>query len=283
MRAGISMPNHPRSHENAHLQPKEARILVAEDHLLNQDLMKKLLTTLGFQNFDIVDNGEQAINMFRDHDYDLVLMDCHMPDKNGYETTGELRLHCNEVPVVALTADAMEGTEKKCLRAGMDDYLVKPVNVETLRNVLGQWVIFSEEDIAHDIEDNQEDTPEENAEDNGSENMENEAPADISILENFADTPEEMKHFIEVFEQQSEESLSILEEHCKDGVCEQWVEAAHKIKGGASMVGAAQLVHLCELAQAMNEASQEERETLYQSILEEYQTVTAYLEGHIKS
>lgn len=273
MRAGTLMANHPRSHENAHLKPEKARILVAEDHLLNQDLIKKLLDSLGFKNFDIVDNGEQAINLFRDHDYDLVLMDCHMPDKDGFETVGELRLHCNEVPVVALTADAMEGTEKKCLRAGMDDYLVKPVSVETLRNVLGQWVVFSEDDISNDDEERN----------NGSESMNSEAPADISILENFADSPEEMKHFIEVFEQQSEESLTILEEHCKDGVCEQWVEAAHKIKGGASMVGATQLVDLCQLAQAMSDTAQEERETLYQSILEEYHAVTAYLEEHIQN
>jgi CheY-like chemotaxis protein/HPt (histidine-containing phosphotransfer) domain-containing protein len=121
-----------------------ARILLAEDYPVNQLVMLAMLDRLGFAA-DAVFNGAQAIEALRSLDYDLVLMDCEMPEVDGYEATSRIRNPETgalnpRIPIVAVTANAMPGDREKCLRCGMDDYLSKPIDPDELAQSLTRWL-----------------------------------------------------------------------------------------------------------------------------------------------
>ncbi|MFV0387977.1 MAG: PAS domain S-box protein [Pyrinomonadaceae bacterium] len=112
---------------------KAARILLAEDNPANQDLAIRLLAKFPYE-IEIANNGREAVRMSRERFYDLILMDIEMPEKDGFQATSEIRLQetTRRVPIVALTAHAISGYREKCLAAGMDDYLTKPLRRATL-------------------------------------------------------------------------------------------------------------------------------------------------------
>lgn len=118
-------------------------ILVAEDHPINQEVAMIFLTNLGFEA-DIAQNGLEVLAKIKQHDYDLILMDCQMPELDGFETTARIRmLESNSqrrIPIVAMTAHAIEGSKQECIDAGMDDYISKPVVPEQLKAVLEKWL-----------------------------------------------------------------------------------------------------------------------------------------------
>ena len=118
------------------------RILVAEDNPVNQKLAERLLENLGC-TVDIVGNGEEAVSKVCGGCYDVVLMDCQMPVLDGYGATQAIREKAGDgprVPIIAMTANALAGDRERCLEAGMDDYVTKPVNVELLRTTLNRWL-----------------------------------------------------------------------------------------------------------------------------------------------
>ena len=115
-------------------------VLVAEDNAVNQMVISKMLEKLNHQ-VDCVNNGEEALKALQQVAYDLVLMDCQMPVMDGYEATRLIKAHKNipAMPVIALTANALKGDRAKCLDAGMDDYLTKPLKLEQLKKALARW------------------------------------------------------------------------------------------------------------------------------------------------
>lgn len=116
------------------------RVLVAEDNVINQRVIRGLLGKLGCAVV-IADNGAVALEALTEQSFDLVFMDCQMPVVDGFEATRRLRLlHGAELPVVALTAGTMDGDRQRCLAAGMDDFLAKPVRPEDLQRVISRFV-----------------------------------------------------------------------------------------------------------------------------------------------
>ena len=122
---------------------KLIRILVAEDHLMNQRVMLRMLSRLGF-SADAVCNGAEAVAAITRSPYDIVLMDCQMPELDGYEATRRIRSsggRFRSTPIIAVTANAMAGDREKCLASGMSDYMSKPVMAQTLATTLEKWIL----------------------------------------------------------------------------------------------------------------------------------------------
>lgn len=116
-------------------------ILLAEDNLVNQKVALKILDNLGYQ-VDAVENGLDAIDAVKHKNYGLILMDCQMPEMDGYEATKAIRrLQGLErhIPIIALTAHAMRGDRERCIDTGMDDYLTKPIKIPQLKQTLEHW------------------------------------------------------------------------------------------------------------------------------------------------
>jgi CheY-like chemotaxis protein/HPt (histidine-containing phosphotransfer) domain-containing protein len=124
--------------------PKNARILLVEDNEINQLVAVEMLKAAGYR-CEIRSNGKQAVEAVSQNDYDLVLMDCQMPEMDGYEATRAIRKSerlggKQALPIVALTANALVGDRQRCLEAGMTDYLKKPLNRDELFDALERFL-----------------------------------------------------------------------------------------------------------------------------------------------
>ncbi len=123
-------------------RPRQARILLAEDNIFNQKVAALMLRKMGF-HIDVAPNGREALHMLQSGRYNLVLMDCQMPELDGYEVTSRIRERergSERIPIIALTANAMSGDRERCLAAGMDDYISKPITKEALGSILRRWI-----------------------------------------------------------------------------------------------------------------------------------------------
>ncbi|MBF0572681.1 MAG: response regulator [Desulfamplus sp.] len=126
-------------------QRQNARILIAEDNIINQKVALSILKKLGF-HADVVCNGEEAIKVLRSINYDIVFMDCQMPEMDGYEATRLIRepetgVIDKDITIIAMTANAMKGDREKCLQIGMNDYLAKPIRPDPLNKILEKWLL----------------------------------------------------------------------------------------------------------------------------------------------
>jgi len=115
------------------------RVLVAEDNPANQILIQAILDRMNIQSC-IACDGALAVKMATEESFDLILMDIQMPNLNGYQATHMLKKKGVKAPIIALTAHAMEGDRQKCMDAGCDDYLSKPVNKGKLSELLGKYL-----------------------------------------------------------------------------------------------------------------------------------------------
>ena len=118
-------------------------ILVVEDDFANQQVAVLFLKKLGYE-VDLAENGSVCLEKISEKVYDLILMDCQMPVINGFEATEKIRTSVNanqSTPIIALTANLINGIDQKCLKAGMNGVLNKPINMDTLRKTVEEWTI----------------------------------------------------------------------------------------------------------------------------------------------
>ncbi|HQL89802.1 MAG TPA: PAS domain S-box protein [Syntrophales bacterium] len=129
--------------EPAAAAPERVRVLVAEDNPVNQKLAIRMLEKFNL-SVDVAANGREVLEKLAQSAYDLVFMDCHMPEMDGYEATASIRqaerAGKTRLAIVAMTANAMQGDREKCLSAGMDDYITKPIRREAIEEMLRKWV-----------------------------------------------------------------------------------------------------------------------------------------------
>lgn len=120
-----------------------ATVLVVEDNAINQMVVANMLESMGL-TVQTANNGVEALALLDQHPFDLVLMDCQMPEMDGYQCTRQIRAHPQpqlaDIPIVALTANAMVEDRERCIAAGMNDYLSKPVSLQILREKLSRWL-----------------------------------------------------------------------------------------------------------------------------------------------
>ena len=147
------------SNNHAPSWPDDTRLLLVEDNQINQEVIKFMLDDLDL-SADMVSDGEEALNMLimspDTNPYTLILMDCQMPIMDGYTTTQNIRRgtatgRYKTIPIVALTANAMKGDKKKCLDAGMSDYLSKPIEPSALESMLVKWLLEEKLSSTEDV------------------------------------------------------------------------------------------------------------------------------------
>jgi len=212
-------------------------ILLVEDNKMNQLVGSKALAKLGFR-FDIANHGGEAVSAIRTGSYDAVLMDCQMPEMDGYEATAEIRRiegTSRHTPIIAMTAAAMEGDRETCLAAGMDDYITKPVRLEAIAAVLERWTSRPDQDASQQATA----TPQGGLSD----------PLDQSQIEQLRSLDEGegvvLGEIIEQYLAQTEEGRGELVRVVSEGDTKAVEQAAHMLRGSSANVGASALAAIC--------------------------------------
>ncbi|GEM_PF-3224736 len=211
-------------------------VLLAEDNRINQVIAVKVLETLGLR-VDVVHNGEQAVQAAAAKRYDAVFMDGQMPVMDGFKATRTIRQAekpSERVPIIALTASAMAGDKQRCLDAGMDDFLTKPIDPGALQRVVGKW-----------LPDRARHAPSGGG---GFRETGSGMPVDATVLRNLkkAGGPEVVAMAVDMFLQAAEDGVRDLRMVAKLGDAKMLKEAAHKFKGSCGSVGARQAAMLLQ-------------------------------------
>jgi two-component system sensor histidine kinase/response regulator len=203
------------------------RILLVEDNIVNQKVIMEILGRYGYR-VDVLDNGEDAVKTLDRKIYDLILMDIQMPGIDGYDTTRLIRKREGDkeirLPIIALTANAMQGDREKCIEAGMDDYISKPIHTQQLLNMVEKWLI---DEGVKDIE-----------------GIINHRVSDGLLFERdvlikqFDGNMECIKDIIESYLKDVHQRMAIIKKALKDGDMNTIWRQAHTIKGASGNIGA---------------------------------------------
>jgi len=228
-----------------------ARALVAEDNSVNQMVIGELLKSAGVE-VDIVHNGAEAVSMLDAKPYSFVLMDCEMPEIDGFEATKWIRMQevsnkdGRRIPIIALTANAIQGDRERCLDAGMDDYLTKPVTANRLFETLAKWY-----------------TPqgnETNADQSSSKPKNEPGCVDIDLaLEHCGGNKATLCKVLEEFDRVTQDTESQLTSVLVTQNMQSLAMQAHSLKGAAANIGATQIaLYAKELETAAKENQKDE-------------------------
>ena len=230
------------------------RVLLAEDNPVNQEVALSMLDILGC-DCELAENGKQVLVALEQQNFDVILMDCQMPEMDGFEAATEIRRleqgqpGCR-VPIIAVTANAMEGDRENCLLAGMDDYLSKPFSQQQLIEVLQQWCGDNSSGVDRaDGSDN-------NSRPASGAPQESEAAVEHSVINQAAldnirqlqrpGKPDLLEKMVSLYMDDSPGVLNALREAIDGGNAEQVRMLAHRFKSGSANLGALELADLCK-------------------------------------
>jgi signal transduction histidine kinase/CheY-like chemotaxis protein/HPt (histidine-containing phosphotransfer) domain-containing protein len=260
----------------------ELAILVAEDNPMNQEVARRILNKYGYRP-TVVDNGRTALEAYESAAFDLILMDVQMPEMGGFEATARIReLEAKtrrHVPIIAMTAHAMKGDRERCLEAGMDDYVTKPIDAEVLRAVIEKWtaeILKAVRSAKPPAEPAAPSTAPRSASPQA-------IPADLSRLQQLAEGDKAIvERLINLFLDDAGQHGKLLRDAVEKGDAKGIESEAHRIKGGASQVGAEALRGLAAELEGIGRNAEL---TLAGEILaafeDEYQRVSGFLRGEI--
>ena len=211
------------------------RVLVAEDNVVNQKVAARTLEKLGYR-VDVVANGKEALDAVSRVPYDAVLMDCQMPVLDGYAATRAIRERPGDrrLPIIAMTANAMRGDRERCLEAGMDDYLAKPVQRAELEATMRQWVVPSSDAPPDESEQTE---PSGSAAADGGEVVDRARLDELGLF----DAADEEDSLADLFAESVQVSLEQMQAAIAADDGEALRAAGHTLKGSAATLGAGRL------------------------------------------
>jgi two-component system sensor histidine kinase/response regulator len=234
----------------------DTRILIAEDNEVNRYVMLLLLEDLGY-SADTVVNGKEALAALRRQSYDIVLMDCQMPEMDGYETTRTIRREFDKPPrIIAMTAHALRGDREKCLAAGMDDYLSKPIIERELEAALKKWAPIRKP----------------------------KAPVDLQRLRDICgNAPGAMRTVADLYLEQGAELLPAMEIAIRNNDAKHVRSIAHRLRGASLSCGSNSIVpFLSELEELGNSGNLATASVVYKKASSEFAEIRSFLESYLQ-
>ena len=266
------------------------RILLCDDNIINQKVASRLLQQMGYRA-DVAANGVEALAALDRQAYDLVFMDVMMPQMDGLEATRLIRERQREgrptyppwMVVVAMTASAMNGDREKCLGAGMDDYLAKPVRLDDIRNVIERWgpkVAASRPEPGLEYRENRSAEP---WRESPTRAAAGNAPVDMDRLLEFTDgNPDSLRELVTLYLEQTTEQLDKLRAAVEAGQTGEVRRLAHSCAGASATCGIRDLVPLLrELERQGAEGVLRDADRLFQRANREFQRVQSFLQSHL--
>ena len=277
----------------------QGHILVAEDNIVNQELVREMLLSLGC-TVDVMDNGRLAFETISDslldnfqQPYDLILMDCQMPEMDGFEATQTLRQWegqqevLQRIPIIALTANAMEGDRDKCIAAGMDDYMTKPFTIDQMGAMLHRWLpLLAKENKSEYVR--QQNSIENKQSDISAKKKESTIQLDITALEKIRKLqrdgqPNVVIKVIKLFLENSQKTILSLESAISKGDSTTLQRTAYSLQSSCSTVGASDLARLCTELESLGKLGNADEAQSRLSVLEyEYDAVCTALQNVIE-
>jgi PAS domain S-box-containing protein len=240
-------------------------ILLAEDNATNRDVIARQLKLLGY-TCEFAADGKEALKAYKSGDYALLLTDCHMPEMDGYELTDTIRKlehgTGRRLPIIAVTANALQGEAERCLAAGMDDYISKPIAMPALVSALKRWMPPPQSPVAH-------------------------RPAsgrsvidDRAIKDSFGDDDATFKEILVSFVEPSQTIISEIAIASEKRAAKAVKDGAHKLKSAARSVGANALADICVALEAAGKTEDWATiDTLTPKAREEFVEVKAYIDA----
>ena len=231
-RGAAQRPNRDSQHQQPAETPSKGKILVVEDNALNQLVAEGIVSRLGFE-VHTVSNGADALDAVDSNEYSAVLMDCHMPVMDGFASTRLIRQReiGRRTPIIAMTAGALSEDRKRCLEAGMDDYVSKPVDLDALEKALSRWVPKAADFVP---EDGQQELP---IDGNRLTHLKQlEGPHGSNLLPLVIDS----------FVDRSAELLDAARRAVDTGDASLLRNTAHELKGASANIGANQVARICD-------------------------------------
>lgn len=247
----------------SHERRAQLRVLVAEDNIVNQRVALRQLQALGY-TADAVANGLEVLEALERISYDVVLMDCQMPEIDGYEATTEIRRRDGDLrhtTIIAMTANALDGDRERCLAAGMDDYISKPVRQETLSAVIGRWLV--DRSASCQLADSSEPTSDASA-----SVIDTNVIAELRGLQS-STNPEFLNHLIGLFIEDTPHRLAAIRAALAGSNAELLAHEAHALKGSSAHLGATRMHALCEILEEQGCAGSTTGAPALLSVLEE--------------
>jgi two-component system, sensor histidine kinase and response regulator len=244
--------------ETSPRQIHDTRILVAEDNEVNRYVMLLLLEDLGY-TADTVSNGKEALAALRQKSYDIVLMDCQMPEMDGYEASRAIRSEFDKPPrIIAMTAHALRGDREKCLSAGMDDYLTKPIIEAQLDAALKRWAPVRTAKAA---------------------------PVDLQRLRDICgDAPGAMQTVADLYLEQGAELLPAMEMAIRNNDAKHVRSIAHRLRGASLSCGTNSIVpFLNELEELGTTGDLATAYVAYEKASSEFAQIRSFFESHLQN
>jgi len=251
-----------------------ARILIVEDNTVNQKVVLFMLQKLGLRA-DIAANGQEAVDAAARIPYDVILMDCQMPEMDGFEATAEIRRReraqgsATRTPIIAMTANAMPGDREKCLAEGMDDYLAKPVTSDDIMAMLQRWLPVRAAGTAV------ENTPDQDmATSDG-------PPVDLGRLQGiYKNNEKAVQELLGIYLETTRELIAQLEQAIRLRDAKAAARLAHEIKGASAYIAAEQVLRLARgIEAAAKKAEWESVERTFEELEPAFIRAWGYIKG----